>query len=270
MGGFLKKFFSCALILSLFAQSSMVFAQSSAQVEVNQLQSCMQEKFQRLSTELTSATGTPIILDSKARLYYSKTLLHVFLMGAGSQVEELKQQREYYTLLVSVGMLGTLTLVHPSSPLKKISSSMAQEYPKIRPKIIRLAQSSSEERWTRPKGFYRLDPLNFKILTGVLTLSTLISTYFLVQTWLEFNEAHQFYDPSNAGLIRLQNAKQESEFNQSLLSNDPLVTLIRRYALETCKKADINLVLSTIGSLVQSTVEQRQAVYDQVEENFDF
>lgn len=147
---------------------------------------------------------------------------------------------------------------------------MAQEYPKIRPKIIRLAQSSSEERWTRPKGFYRLDPLNFKILTGVLTLSTLISTYFLVQTWLEFNEAHQFYDPSNAGLIRLQNAKQESEFNQSLLSNDPLVTLIRRYALETCKKADINLVLSTIGSLVQSTVEQRQAVYDQVEENFDF
>lgn len=232
----MKKWVSSILVIVLCVEySPVVFAQSNPQSEVNELQRCINDKFSNINIYLARNSSIPLSFNSQDRLHYSKLILLELLISFDRGLDLLKSGYQWMGLFGVGGSLATYFLISRSLKSSQASFTLEQYYKKIQYNGVLLAQEGGEEVILARLEYLKLVTKNASRLawgSGILSLMAGFFGYLCIRDLLKNKNA---FVRAEGDIQSLLNAKTEMEFNQHLLSTDPMIAQLRTYSLQACQ-----------------------------------
>lgn len=263
-------FRSCISILLIFCLAiPSSFAQSSPQSEVDELQRCMDQRFKVLNDQLSKEEGHPVVLNSEARLKYSKFILSALVIGFDQGMQNLKSSGMWCAFFSIVASLSVYALYTRNLKAKANLDLLEQQFKTLRLNAAELAQAGGEETYIAKREAFKLisrNAVRFSWVFGAVTLLTGFFAYLCLKSLLENKEV---YENASGDLDLLMYAKSEHDFNRYLGSSNPFVSEIRAHALNACKLVnnnDLKNILDLPASLdkltIQDTIQRIQEQLD--------
>jgi hypothetical protein len=260
----MKQSVSFILIFSLVFQiPSSLFAQANVQSEVVRLQRCINEKFQIVNQELTEIEGTPIELDSDARLMYSRYILEGLMQSFDSELLFHTEDAKKYAQFYLAGMLSTVISASKIKKAKTILNELKQENLILRLDGGKLAGAGGEASLAAEEKFYRRAVRNTKFFTGALGVFTAVMALYAGHAlWNMLSMKSDFYN-AEEDLILLKYANSEYLFFKALRSESELVSKLRSESLMTCRAMEDQDFKKIMKDLLSSSKQERENAYQQ-------
>lgn len=266
----MKRCISMILLFTLMVQiSTSGFAQSSPQNEIITLQQCMDKKFGQLQEELSKVSKEPILIDGKFRLLYSKIILTEILIGFDKRASQVKYTGMGFALASSATAYLAYRLFKDKMIFQNNLIDLEKKFKVMKYDGKLIAEFGGEESMQIQKDLMKKMVKSRTIFSSVFGVFALFAGSIAYACYESVIQNASAYQDAEFDINTLLVTTSEHEFNKILASNDPFISNLRKFSVETCQLISPGEIAVLLKDTLEMTQQQQNESLRFIQDTLD-